>query len=148
MASLNQVQIIGNLGNDPEIKYMPDGTAVANISVATTDKWKDKATGQQREQTEWHRVSFFGKLAEIAGQYLKKGSSVYVSGALRTRKWEKDGVERYTTEIRADHMQMLGGANGSRQDAAPPQSRPTGQPAGNQQRPAPTFDDSDDNIPF
>jgi single-strand DNA-binding protein len=110
MASVNKVIIVGNLGKDPETRYMPSGDAMTNIAVATTDKWKDKASGEQKEATEWHRVAFFGKLAEIAGQYLKKGSQVYIEGKLKTRKWtDKDGIEKYTTEIVADTMQMLGG---------------------------------------
>lgn len=116
MASVNKVIILGNLGRDPEVRYSPDGGAIANFSVATTDQWKDKATGERKENTEWHRVVFFGKTAEIVAQYLKKGSSVYVEGALRTRKWtDKEGAERYTTEIVGDRMQMLGGRDsGSR----------------------------------
>jgi single-strand DNA-binding protein len=109
MASVNKVLIIGNLGNDPETRYLPSGDAVTNVSIATTETWKDK-DGQKKEATEWHRVAFFGKLAEIAGEYLKKGSSVYVEGKIQTRKWQdKDGQDRYSTEIRADRMQMLGG---------------------------------------
>lgn len=109
MASVNKVQIIGNLGRDPETRYSPSGDAVTNIAVATTESWKDKATGEKKEETEWHRITFYRKLAEVAGQYLKKGSQVYVEGKLHTRKWtDKDGVERYTTEIIADTMQMLG----------------------------------------
>ena len=113
MASVNKVIIIGNLGRDPEIRYMPSGDAVANITVATTDKWKDKQSGETREATEWHRISFFGRQAEVVGQYLKKGSQVYVEGSLRTRKWtDQSGQEKYSTEIRADSMQMLGGRQG------------------------------------
>lgn len=113
MASVNKVIVVGNLGRDPETRYMPSGDAMTNIAVATTDKWKDKATGEQKEATEWHRIAFFGKLAEIAGQYLKKGSQVYIEGKLRTRKWtDKDGVEKFTTEIIADSMQMLGSRQG------------------------------------
>lgn len=109
MASVNKVIIVGNLGKDPDTRYMPSGDAMTNCAIATTDKWKDKSSGEQKEATEWHRVAFFGKLAEIAGQYLKKGSQVYIEGKLRTRKWtDKDGVEKYTTEIIADSMQMLG----------------------------------------
>ena len=151
MASVNKVIIVGNMGKDPETRYLPNGDAATNITVATTDKWKDKATGEQREATEWHRISFFGKLAEIAGQYLKKGSQVYVEGSLRTRKWtDKDGQDRYTTEIKADTLQMLGG----RQDGEQRQERPA--PAQRQAAPArqaPTkseFDNGDfaDSIPF
>ncbi len=110
MASLNKVQIIGNLGADPEVKTLPNGEMVANISVATTEKWKDKTTNEAKELTEWHRISFFGKLAEIVDKYLKKGSAVYVEGSLRTKKYtDKDGVEKYTTNIKASSMQMLGG---------------------------------------
>ena len=109
MASVNKVIIVGNLGRDPETRYLPSGEAVTNISIATTDTWKDKASGEKKEATEWHRVAFFGRLAEIAGEYLKKGSQVYIEGRLETRKWtDKEGKERYTTEIRADRMQMLG----------------------------------------
>ncbi|HWV63415.1 MAG TPA: single-stranded DNA-binding protein, partial [Oxalicibacterium sp.] len=113
MASVNKVIIVGNLGRDPETRYMPNGEAVTNIAVATTESWKDKNSGDKKEVTEWHRITFYRRLAEVAGQYLKKGSSVYVEGRLQTRKWtDKDGVERYTTEIIADTMQMLGGRPG------------------------------------
>jgi single-strand DNA-binding protein len=109
MASINKVIIVGNLGRDPEVRYMPSGDAVTNIAVATTDSWKDKTTGEQKEQTEWHRVDFYGKLAEIAGQYLKKGSQIYLEGSLQTRKYtDKDGQEKYSTTIRGSSMQMLG----------------------------------------
>lgn len=147
MASVNKVIIVGNLGIDPETRYLPSGDAVTNIRVATTDKWKDKNSGETKEQTEWHNINFFGKLAEIAGQYLRKGSQVYVEGSLRTRKYtDKNGVEKYATDIRADTMQMLGSRQGDgpapapqRQPAATPQSR----------APAPSgFDDMDDDIPF
>lgn len=114
MASVNKVIIVGNLGRDPETRYAPSGDAFCTITVATTDTWKDRQTGEKKEATEWHRVVFNGKLAEIAGQYLKKGRPVYIEGSLRTRKWtNKDGVEQYTTEIRADQMQMLGSRDGS-----------------------------------
>lgn len=110
MASVNKVIIVGNLGRDPETRYAANGEAVTNITVATTESWKDKNTGEKKEATEWHRVTFYRKLAEIAGQYLKKGSSVYIEGRLQTRKWtDKENVERYTTEIIADTMKMLGG---------------------------------------
>lgn len=112
-SSLNKVMIIGHLGNDPDVRYMPSGDAVASITVATSESWKDKTTGEKKEQTEWHRISFFGKLAEIAGEYLRKGSHVYIEGSLRTRKYtDKDGVEKYATDIKADTMKMLGKANG------------------------------------
>lgn len=113
MASVNKVIIVGNLGKDPDVRYLPSGEAVTNITVATTDTWKDKTSGEKREATEWHRIVFFRKLAEIAGQYLKKGSQVYIEGSLKTRKWQdKDGQDRYTTEIVADSMQMLGSRGG------------------------------------
>ena len=112
MASVNKVILVGNLGKDPETRYMPDGAAVTNFSIATTDQWKDKS-GEKQEKTEWHRISTFQRLAEIAGEYLKKGSQVYIEGRLQTRKWtDKDGVEKYTTEIIADKMQMLGSRQG------------------------------------
>ena len=112
MASVNKVILVGNLGRDPEVRYTPDNSAITNISIATTDQWKDKS-GEKQERTEWHRVAFFGRLAEIAGEYLKKGSQVYVEGRLQTRKWQdKEGQERYTTEIVADRMQMLGARGG------------------------------------
>src|SRR3954454_6948459 len=114
MASINKVIIVGNLDADPETKYLPSGDAVTNIRVATTDTWKDKTRGEKKEATEWHRIAFFGRLAEIAGEYLKKGSQVYIEGSLRTRKWQdkETGKDRYSTEIRADTMQMLGSRGG------------------------------------
>jgi len=149
MASVNKVILVGNLGRDPETRYMPSGDAITNITVATTDTWKDKASGEKKEATEWHRVAFFGKLAEIAGQYLKKGSQVYVEGKLRTRKWQdKEGQDRYTTEIIADTMQMLGSRQGMgeappREPAAPVSA------GGSSARPASSgFGDMDDDIPF
>mgnify|MGYP001236435257 CR=1 FL=1 len=151
MASVNKVILIGNLGRDPETRYMPDGGAVANVSIATTDTWKDK-NGEKQEKTEWHRVAFFGKLAEIAGEYLKKGSQVYVEGRLQTRKWQdKDGQDKYTTEIIADRMQMLGSRQGmgggdreggGEREASRPAAKPAGKPAGSK------FDDFEDDIPF
>ncbi|TAK71622.1 MAG: single-stranded DNA-binding protein [Betaproteobacteria bacterium] len=150
MASVNKVIIVGNLGKDPEIRYMPDGTALANASVATTFAWNDKASGEKKEETEWHRVNFRGRLAEIVGEYLKKGSQVYVEGRLRTRKWQdKEGQDRYTTEIVAERMQMLGSRSGmgggeARETREPPPegaSRPAKKPAGQLQ-------DMDDDIPF
>ena len=123
MASVNRVILIGNLGKDPETRYAPSGDAICNITLATTDTWRDKATGEKREATEWHRVVFFGKLAEIAGQYLRKGSAAYIEGSLRTRKWQdKDGQDRYTTEIRADEMKMLGSRQGMGGADAPSRS--------------------------
>ena len=155
MASVNRVTLIGNLGADPESRFAPSGDAICNVRVATTETWKDKSTGERREATEWHRVSFFGKLAEIAGQYLKKGSQVYIEGSLRTRKWQdKDGKDQYTTEIRADEMKMLGGRQDGdstpRQQSAPQQSRtqqqrPQQQNSGGAQG---GFGQFDDDIPF
>ena len=149
MASVNRVTIIGNLGKDPETRYAPSGDAVTNITVATTETWKDKATGEKREATEWHRVVFFGKLAEIAGQYLKKGSQVYLEGKLKTRKWQdKDGADRYTTEINADELKMLGGkGDGQQSEPQRQQQAPQRQQA---QKPASGggFNEFDDDIPF
>ncbi|WP_018232148.1 single-stranded DNA-binding protein [Thioalkalivibrio thiocyanodenitrificans] len=148
---VNKVILVGNLGNDPEVKYSPSGTAVANVSLATTDSWKDKGSGERQERTEWHRLVFFGRLAEIAGEYLKKGSQVYVEGRLQTRKWQgQDGQDRFTTEIVVNDMQMLGGRGGSggtgSYDDAPSQSRQGG---GGQQAPARSPEpDFDDEIPF
>ena len=155
---VNKVIIVGHLGNDPEIKYMPSGGAVTNISVATTDSWKDKTTGEKVEKTEWHKVVFFNRLAEIVGEYLKKGSQVYIEGALRTRKWQDQGGEdKYTTEIVASEMQMLGGRGGSdsQQQSNPAASRPDTR-NGDKPTPPPmpeTFsgdshDGFDDDIPF
>jgi len=154
MASVNKVILVGNLGRDPETRYNPEGGAITNISVATTDTWKDKASGEKQERTEWHRIVFFSRLAEIAGEYLKKGSQVYIEGSLRTRKWtDKEGVEKYTTEIVADRMQMLGSRQGAgdagarerggeaKEPAAAGESKPAKKPAGK-------FDDLDDDIPF
>jgi single-strand DNA-binding protein len=167
MASVNKVILVGNLGRDPETRYMPDGGAITNISIATTSSWKDK-NGEKQEQTEWHRIAFFGKLAEIAGEYLKKGSQVYVEGKLRTRKWQdKDGAEKYTTEVIADAMQMLGsrqgmgggdgGSGGGREyerSSGGGSSGGGGAPAGGGAKPAAAkggaakFDDFEDDIPF
>jgi single-strand DNA-binding protein len=147
MASVNKVILVGNLGRDPETRYMPDGTALTNVSVATTFAWNDKASGDKKEETEWHRITFRGRLAEVAGEYLKKGSQVYVEGRLRTRKWQdKEGQDRYTTEIVAERMQMLGsrsGMGGGDVREPPPEgeSRPAKKPAGQ-------FQDMDDDIPF
>lgn len=148
MASVNKVILIGNLGADPETRYMPSGEAVTNIRIATTEKWKDKASGEQREATEWHRVNFFGRLAEVAGEYLKKGSQVYIEGQLRTRKWQdkETGQDRYATEIRASEMKMLGSRPaGERGDEERPAARPA--PAQGGRTPG-KFDDMEDDIPF
>jgi single-strand DNA-binding protein len=157
MASVNKVILIGNLGRDPETRYMPDGGAITNISIATTDTWKDKQ-GEKQEKTEWHRVAFFGRLAEIAGEYLKKGSQVYVEGRLQTRKWQdKDGNDKYTTEIVADRMQMLGSRQGMGGGASEPPPDRGGGEGGSSARPAGKpaakggggkFDDFEDDIPF
>ncbi|GAB3373605.1 single-stranded DNA-binding protein [Spongiibacter taiwanensis] len=161
---INKVILVGNLGQDPETRYMPSGGAVTNVTLATSETWKDKQTGQPQERTEWHRVVFFNRLAEIAGEYLKKGSKVYVEGSLRTRKWQgQDGQDRYTTEIVAAEMQMLdsrGGGGGYDDYSSAPQSNQ--RPPQQQRRPAPQqntppvnepppsggFDDFDDDIPF
>ena len=178
MASVNKVIIVGNLGRDPEMRTFPSGDQVANVTIATTDRWRDKNTGENKEATEWHRVVFNGRLAEIVGQYLRKGSQVYVEGSLRTRKWtDQSGVEKYSTEIRADSMQMLGsrqgmggpggqddggygGGGGGGYDSAPPQRRAPAPQAAAPRAPAPAprqapspaassgFDDMDDDIPF
>jgi single-strand DNA-binding protein len=145
MASVNKVIILGNLGRDPEIRTFESGDQVANVTIATTDRWKDKQTGEMKEATEWHRVAFYGRLAEIVGQYLRKGSQVYVEGSLRTRKYQKEGVDHYATDIRADQMRMLGGRADSSDAPAP---------APQDQAPAPKsntgsgFDDMHDDIPF
>ena len=145
MSSINKVILIGHLGKDPETRYMQSGDAVANITVATSESWKDKSTGEKKEQTEWHRVNFFGKLAEIVNQYLVKGSSVYIEGSLHTRKWtDKDGQDRYTTEIRADKMVMLGSKQ-ERQEK--PQQRPAPAKDGGL-KPDRNFDPFGDDIPF
>ncbi|MHA7599288.1 single-stranded DNA-binding protein [Alicycliphilus sp. T452] len=176
MASVNKVIIVGNLGRDPEMRTFPSGDQVANVRIATTDRWRDKNTGENKEATEWHSVVFNGRLAEIVGQYLRKGSQVYVEGSLRTRKWtDQSGQERYTTEIRADTMQMLGsragsggGSGGGYDDGgygegggyeaprraapaprpAPPAARPAPAPVAQPPRAASGFDDMDDDIPF
>ncbi|OZI63102.1 single-stranded DNA-binding protein [Bordetella genomosp. 11] len=170
MASVNKVILVGNLGRDPEVRYSPEGSAICNLSVATTSQWKDKNSGEKREETEWHRVVMYNRLAEIAGEYLKKGRSVYIEGRLKTRKWQdKDtGADRYSTEIVADQMQMLGGREGGgegggyggggggyedapqqrqpRQQAQrPAPQRPASQPAGGG---AANLTDMDDDIPF
>jgi single-strand DNA-binding protein len=172
MASVNKVILVGNLGRDPEVRYMPSGDPVATLSVATTDSWTDRSSGQRQESTEWHRVVFFGKTAEVAAQYLKKGSSVYVEGSIRTRKWtDQSGQEKYSTEIRGDRMQMLGGRSSGgggggyeggyeggddgyssapppQRQAAPAPSAPPAAPRRQEPKPAAKFDDMDDDIPF
>ena len=141
---LNKVMLIGNLGQDPEVKYMPNGNAVANITVATSESWKDKNTGESVDKTEWHRVIFFRRLAEIVGEYLKKGSKIYIEGKLQTRKWQdKNGKDNWTTEIIANEMQMLDGQ--SNQGVPQPQA---GQHSKPDSRPAPANNDFDDDIPF
>ena len=153
MASVNKVIVVGNLGADPETRYLPSGEAVTNIRVATTDRWKDKASGEMKEATEWHRVAFFGRLAEVAGEYLKKGSQVYVEGSLRTRKWQdKEGQDRYSTEIRGDVMQMLGSRAGAGEPRGTPAGGSAAEPATEAKaaakKPAGKFDDMADDIPF
>jgi single-strand DNA-binding protein len=152
---INKVIIVGNVGGDPETRYMPSGSAVTNLTIATNESWKDKATGEQKERTEWHRVAMFNRLAEIAAEYLRKGSQVYIEGKLRTRKWQdKSGQDRYTTEIVADEMQMLGGRGGSGGggnfgDGAPSGGGQQGGKQGGQSAPPqPGPDDFDDDIPF
>lgn len=148
---VNKVILVGNLGNDPEVRYMPNGNAVANVSLATSDSWKDKNTGEQQERTEWHRVVFFNRLAEIVEQYVKKGSKIYVEGRLQTRSWEQDGVKRYTTEIVANEMQMLDsrGSTGSDFGESQPSAQRPAQSKPAQSGGAPqNFDNFDDDIPF
>jgi single-strand DNA-binding protein len=165
VASVNKVILVGNLGRDPEVRYTPDNSAITNVSIATTDVWRDKS-GEKQERTEWHRVAFFGKLAEIAGEYLKKGSQVYVEGRLQTRKWQdKEGQERYTTEIIAEEMQLLGSREGGAGGGGAPMDAEGGgysrepvaggggggggnRPAARPRPAAPTFSDVDDDIPF
>ena len=140
---VNKVILIGRLGGDPELKYMPSGSAVTNLSIATDESYKDKDSGQEVKRTEWHKVAMFGRLAEVAGQYLKKGAQVYVEGRLRTRKWQdKNGIDRYSTEILADQMQMLGGAR----DGGAPSNQPAARNGGN--RPAQEKEPLNDDIPF
>ena len=165
---VNKVILVGTCGQDPEVRYLPNGNAVTNLSLATSEQWTDKQTGQKVERTEWHRVSLFGKVAEIAGEYLRKGSQVYIEGKLQTREWEKDGIKRYTTEIVVDMqgtMQLLGGrpqgdqqqGGNNYQQSAPRQQAPRPAPQQQPQRPAPQqaapqpapdFDSFDDDIPF
>ncbi len=163
MASVNKVIIVGNLGKDPEVRYMPSGSAICTVSIATSRQWKDKTSGERQEETEWHRVTFFERMAEIAGEYLKKGRSVYVEGRLKTRKYtDKDGVEKYSTEIVATDMQLLGGREGGGGDmgggdmgersSPAPRSAPPARNAPAASKPAAKsatgFDDMDDDIPF
>ena len=152
---INKVILVGNLGQDPETRYMPSGAAVTNFTVATNESWKDKQTGEQKDRTEWHRVAMFNRLAEIAAEYLRKGSQVYIEGKLRTRKWQgQDGQDRYTTEIIADEMQMLGGRGGAGGGSFGGGQQGGGQQSGGQQGgggnapPQPGPDDFDDDIPF
>ena len=164
MASVNKVILIGNLGRDPEVRYAPSGAAICNVTLATSRQWKDKNSGERQEETEWHRVVFYDRLAEIAGEYLKKGRPVYVEGRLKTRKWtDKDGVDKYTTEVIADQMQLLGSREGTgagdegggggggygRPAARPAAAAPSAAPPKPAAKPAATgFDDMDDDIPF
>jgi single-strand DNA-binding protein len=160
MASVNKVILIGNLGRDPEVRYMPSGSAICNLRIATTRNWKDRTSGERQEETEWHSVALFDRLAEIAGEYLKKGRSVYIEGRLKTRKWtDKDGQDRYTTEIVADQMQLLGSREGmgsgadegaERAERAPRAAPAPRAPAPRQAPKASStgFDDMDDDIPF
>jgi len=143
---VNKVIIVGLLGKDPEVRHMPNGGAVTSLSVATSEQWKDKQTGEKREATEWHNVSIFGKLAEIAAEYLRKGSQVYLEGKLKTDQYEKDGVTKYSTKIIANQMQMLGGGNGQNNNQNPPNNGINGQY--NAQKPQQTSDSFDDDIPF
>jgi single-strand DNA-binding protein len=149
---INKVIIVGNLGRDPETRFMPSGAAVTNVSVATSKSWRDRESGEQKERTEWHRVVFFNRLAEIAGEYLKRGSKIYLEGELRTREWEREGQKHYTTEIVANEMQMLD-SKGSMDGAGSPSggspggsSAPSSKP--NSEMPPPPMDDFDDDIPF
>ena len=153
---VNKVILIGNLGADPEVRYSPSGAAVTNLRLATTDSWRDKNTGEQQERTEWHRVVYFGKLAEITGEYLRKGSKIYVEGRLQTRKWQgQDGQDRYTTEIVGNDMQMLDGRGGggggmgeSGQSGGQSRGGGQGQSSAPQSSPSEAVDDFDDDIPF
>jgi single-strand DNA-binding protein len=156
---INKVILVGNLGKDPEVRYSSSGSAIANITVATGDSWKDKQTGEKQERTEWHRVVFFNRLAEVVGEYLKKGAKVYIEGRIQTRKWQdKDGQDRYTTEIVASEMQMLGGRDSGGDYQQQGGQQPQGQPAqarttspslsGPNNAPPGGFDNFDDDIPF
>ena len=149
----NKSQLIGRLGRDPDVRFTAEGKAVANLAVATTESWKDKASGERKEKTEWHRVVLFGKLAEIARDYLHKGALVMLEGSIRTRKWQKDGVDQYTTEIHADTMKMLGGKTDNSSGSSSASSVPTSKASPSSSKQEPTFsagfdDDFDDDIPF
>lgn len=156
MASVNKVILVGNLGRDPEVRYSPDGAAICNLSIATTSQWKDKSSGERREETEWHRVVLYNRLAEVAGEYLKKGRQVYIEGRLKTRKWQdKDtGADRYSTEVVGDQMQMLGGrgggeSGGDEQPSSAPATQRNARPAPQQPQTAgSSLADMDDDIPF
>ena len=153
MRGVNKVILVGTCGQDPEVRYLPNGNAVTNLSLATSEQWTDKQTNQKVEKTEWHRVSLFGKLAEIAGEYLRKGSQVYIEGKLQTREWEKDGIKRYTTEIVVDmqgRMQLLGGKpqDGDQRQAHPQAAAARQQPKAQQNQQAAPPDSFDDDIPF
>ena len=147
---VNKVILVGNLGRDPEVRYSPNGAAIANVTIATSEGWKDKQTGEMQERTEWHRIVFFSRLAEIAGEYLRKGSQIYVEGRLQTRKWQdKEGQDRYTTEVVANELQMLGGrSGGSNQTSDSSQQFDQSQPSAPSKPAAKEFDDFDDDIPF
>lgn len=147
MASVNKVILIGNLGRDPEVRYMPNGEAVTNFSIATTENWKDKS-GQKQEKTEWHNIVMYRKLAEIAGEYLEKGTPIYIEGKLQTRKWEKDGVTRYSTEVIADKMQMLGSRGSDDEDDEDEDPPKQSAPKSAKQPASSGFDDFEDDIPF
>ncbi|WP_454695921.1 single-stranded DNA-binding protein [Achromobacter aegrifaciens] len=156
MASVNKLILVGNLGRDPEVRYSPDGAAICNLSIATTSQWKDKSSGERREETEWHRVVLYNRLAEVAGEYLKKGRQVYIEGRLKTRKWQdKDtGADRYSTEVVGDQMQMLGGrgggeSGGDEQPRSAPATQRNARPAPQQSQTAgSSLADMDDDIPF
>ena len=150
MASVNRVIVLGNLGKDPEVRYTPNGSAVCSITVATSRAWKDKTSGEKVEETEWHKVVLYDRLAEVAGEYLRKGKPVFIEGRLKTRKWQdKDGNDRYTTEVVAESMQLLGGRDGGEEQAERPAARPASKPAAKPAGKSSTsFDDMDDSIPF
>ena len=150
MASVNRVIVLGNLGKDPEVRHTPNGSAVCSITVATSRSWKDKTSGEKVEETEWHKVVLYDRLAEVAGEYLRKGKPVFIEGRLKTRKWQdKDGNDRYTTEVVAESMQLLGGRDGGEEQAAQPAARPASKPAAKPAGKSSTsFDNMDDDFPF